>query len=427
MESPKPSLQNLPRLRQCPRLFAALCGLSAALWASPGLSQTTSTSTSTSTTAALTTTDFAIILQRLDGSTWVDLSNTNAAIYFNQARCECGTKIRFLVQMTSASRSKLASLTTTGANAKLYVGNNCAGLNSLNVPYCADSAILGTPLLGLSTLSSNGSWAVETTVDKLFTGIGLTCADTRATSILLWINTTGSISPDLTGSSAPSLAIKLDGTPPSAPTGVVVEGGNEALEVSWTSDVIDNPDLAGYLVFCMQGDGLQVFNPSSYNSDSNKYDCAGSSQYCTSQILCQASAPAPSTDLPFSAAGVTTASEVQAPAIFQNLNPAYLCAGLLHPSQLSVRLGPLQSGIPYTVGVAAVDNSGNASPIQSGFVQVPSVAQVPDATAETTSGPRRTGCACHIAGVDRGAVAWAAMLALAAASRLRRRGKRQGR
>jgi hypothetical protein len=376
------------------------------------------------------TTDFAITLQRLDGGTWVDLSITDAAIYLNQARCQCATKIRFLVQMAYASRSKLASLTTTGTNAKLYVGANCAGLNSLNVPYCPDSAILGE-LAGLSTLSSNGSWAVETTVDKIFAGVGVACTDTLATSIVLWIDTVGTISPDLTGSSAPSLAIKLDGTPPPAPTGVVVESGGDALEVSWTSDGIDNPDLAGYLVFCTQEDGLQVFNPSFYNN-----------QYFTSQTLCAADTPAtPTAGLITSAAGNTTAVEVEAPASFQNLDPAYLCAGLLHPSQFSVRLGALQGGVPYTVGVAAVDNSGNASPIQSGFVQVPSVVQVPDATAGATGGFAQTpdatagitgglgraGCACHIAGVDRGAVPWAAMLAIAVASRLRRRGKRQSR
>jgi hypothetical protein len=420
MESHKLSLHNLSRF-----ICTVLFGLSAALWASQGWTQT-STSTSSSTTTALVTSDFTIVLQRLDGSTWVDLSTTDAAIYFNQARCQCNTKVRILVRMAYASQSKLASLTTTGTNAKLYVGANCAGLNSLNVPYCPDSAILGE-LNGLSTLSSYGSWAVETTVDKIFAGVGVACTDTLTTSIVLWINTTGTISPDLTGSSAPYLAIKLDGTPPPAPTGVVVESGGDALEVSWAWEATDNPDLAGYLVFCMQGDGLQVFNPSFYNSDSNKYDCAGSSQYCTSQILCQDVAPAPSTDLPFSAAGVTTASEVQAPAIFQNLNPAYLCSGRLSPSQLSVRLGALQGGVPYTVGVAAVDDSGNASPIQSGFVQVPSVVQVPDATAEPTGGPRRTGCACHIAGVDRDAVPWAAMLALAVVSRLRRGGKCQHR
>ena len=224
MKWPKLSLHNPSRF-----IYAALFGLSAALWASPGQAQT-STGTSTSTSVGLLTSDFIIILQRQDGNGgWIPLSNTDAAVYLNQARCQCATPVRILVQMASGwSRSKLSSLTTAGTNAKLYVGNNCAGLNSLNVPYCADSAILGE-LDALSTLSSNGSWVVETTVSQVFSGVQVACTDTLTTSIVLWINTTGSISPDLTGSSAPSLAIKLDGTPPPAPTGVVVEGGNEAL------------------------------------------------------------------------------------------------------------------------------------------------------------------------------------------------------
>jgi hypothetical protein len=382
------------------RLRTALLGLSAALWASPGLAQTTtSTDTSTSTTStALATSDFTIILQRLDGSTWVDLSNTDAGVYLNQARCQCATKIRFLVQMASGSQSKLATLTatTTGTNAKLYVGANCAGLNSLNVPYCADSAILGT-LDGLSTLSSYGSWPVETTVSQVFSGAQVDCTGTLTTSIVLWINTTGTISPDLTGSSAPSLAIKLDGTPPPAPTGVVVEGGNESLEVSWATEEADNPDLAGYLVFCMRGDGLQVFNPSFYNSDSNKYDCAGSSQYCTSQLLCPDSAPALSTALASDVAGSTTATEVGAPAFFQDLDPSYLCSNRLSPSQLSTRLRILQNGIPYTVGVAAVDTSGNISPIMSGFIQRP-VPTIDFYQAYRDAGGKSPGGYCSLAG-----------------------------
>jgi hypothetical protein len=380
------------------RLRTALLGLSAALWASPGLAQTTtSTSTSTSTSVNLATTDFTIILQRLDGSTWVDLSTTDAGVYLNQARCECATRIRFLVQMASGSQSKLATLTTTGTNARLYVGANCAGLNSLNVPYCADSAILGE-LDGLSTLSSYGSWPVETTVSQVFSGAQVACTDQLTTSIVLWINTTGTISPDLTGSSAPSLAVKLDGTPPPAPTGVVVEGGNEALEVSWVTEATDNPDLAGYLVFCMRGEDLQVFNPSFYNSDSNKYDCAGSSQYCTSQILCPASAPASSTaGVTSPVAGKTTATEVGAPAFFQTLNPAYLCSNRLSPSQLSTRLRILQNGILYTVGVASVDNSGNISPITSGFVQKP-VPTIDFYQAYRDAGGQSPGGYCSLAG-----------------------------
>ena len=408
------------------RLRTALLGLSAVLWASPGFAQTsTSTDTSTST-VGLTTTDFTIILQRQDGhGGWVDLANTDAAIYFNRARCECGTQIRFLVQMTSASRSKLASLTTTGANAKLYVGNNCAGLNSLNVPYCADSAILGTPLLGLSTLSSNGSWAVETTVSQVFAGVQLACTGILQTSILLWINTTGSISPDLTGASAPSLPIKLDGEPPPAPSKVVVEGGNEALEVSWDTEQADNPDLAGYLVFCMRGDGLQVFNPSFYNYNNN--DCTGNSQYCTSQILCQYGPPAPSTALTSTVAGLTTATEVGAPAFFQDLDPAYLCSNRLSPSQLNTRLRILQNGIPYTVGVAAVDNSGNISPIMSGFVQKP-VPTIDFYQAYRDAGGKSPGGYCSLAGrhVQIGAIsvlAGCGFLALMIFRRRRRAGR----
>ena len=74
----------------------------------------------------------------------------------------------------------------------------------------------------------------------------------------------------------------------------------------------------------------------------------------------------------------------------------------------------LQNGILYTVGVAAVDYSGNASPIQSGFVQTP-----------IATG--RSGCDCQLTGNDRSVVPWGAMLALGVASRLRRRGKSQRR
>jgi MYXO-CTERM domain-containing protein len=175
--------------------------------------------------------------------------------------------------------------------------------------------------------------------------------------------------------------------------------------VSWSPlSTVVWPDLAGYLVFCTRGDDLQVFNPSYHNN-----------QYVTGQILCQASAPvAPAASAPSSAAGITTAIEVGAPSMFQNLDPNYLCSGLLPPTQTSLRLGTLQNGILYTVGVAAVDNSGNASPIPSGFIQTP-----------IATG--KAGCSCHFAGVDRGAGPWAAMLALGVASRLRRRGKRPSR
>ena len=403
MESSKPSLQNLSRLR---RIGAALLSLSAALWASPGLAQTTT---------GLTQTDFTLRMQRQDGDTWVDLATTDAAIFLNQARCQCAAPVRIVVQMASASQSKLSSLTTTGTNARLYVGNSCVQLNTAVVPprpQC-DTGQLGR-LDNLSALSADGSWVVETTVDKLFAAVGIDCGATLATTIWLWLDSTGGGYPDsgVTGGSAPHLGIALDGTAPEAPSGITVEGSDKALMVSWGQvSVSDGPDQAGYLVFCMTGDNQQVFNPSNYNN-----------QYLTGQLLC--GTPAAATASPMaSAAGNTTAVELEAPAAFQNLDPSYLCSGLLPLSKTSMRLSALQNGIPYTVGVAVVDNSGNASPIRSGFVQVP--VQGPTAAGGSTGGLGRSGCSCHLAGGDRGAIPWGAMLALGLASRLWRRGKRQ--
>jgi len=342
----------------CRRLLVTLLGLSAALWASPGLAQTGGTS---GTAGDLTTSDFTLILQRQDGDSWVDLATTDAATYLNQARCECPTPMQVLVQMASGSRSKLTTLTSPAANARLYVGYNCAQLNTAvvpNAPQCANSQI-GTTLVGLSDFSANGSWTVPTTVAELFSAT-TNCQQTLPTTVWLWIDSLGVGAPDsgVSGSSAPSLPISLDGTPPLAPNGITAEGGDEALVVSWTS-VANTSDLAGYLVFCMRGDGLQVFKPSFY-----------SSQYMTSQTQCSIVTP-PTLPAFVSAAGKTTAIEDMAPTFFQNLDSNYLCSGLLSPTQTSARISILQNGIDYTVGVASVDTHGNASPIQSGFVQKP--------------------------------------------------------
>jgi len=98
-----------------------------------------------------------------------------------------------------------------------------------------------------------------------------------------------------------------------------------------------------------------------------------------------------------SAAGTTTAVQVTAPPFFQDLDPDYLCSGLLPPTQSSVRIEILQNGIPYTVGVAAVDTSLNASPIAMGFVQEP-VPTINLYQAYRKAGGQATGGYCALAG-----------------------------
>lgn len=413
------TLQDLPRLRPnpcCLRRCRALVGVSAMLWAAQAWGQT----------PFLTTSDFALALQRQAGGDWVDMPYAEAATYLNQARCQCATPVQIVVQMAAVSRSKLSSLTMVGTQARLYVGTNCANLNGTGTgPQCPDSQMLGE-INGI-TMLSQGPWAVPTSVDKLFAAAG-DCAVTRTTAIWLWLDSTGTGRPDdsVTGGSAPSLGIELDGTAPPAPSGITVEASDQAMMVSWTPlSAADWPDLAGYLVFCMRERSELVYIPSYYDN-----------QYLTGQRLCGAPF-SQMASTPSSAAGNTTAVEVVAPPNFQGLYPDYLCSGLLPPTQTSARLGIPGNGIPYTVGVAAVDYDGNASPIRSGFVQVSvqvsnatggnTPVQVPDDTGGNTGHLGRSGCSCHFVGVDRGAVPWGAMLVLGLARRLRRRGKRQRR
>lgn len=370
--------------------------------------------------ADLVTTDFTLRLQRPAGDNWVDLSIVDAALYLNQARCLCDSRIRILVQMASGSRSKLTNPSTTGAYARLYVGTNCASLNGLNQPSCPDG-LLGQ-VNGLATFSSTGIWAVETTVSGLFPNVQDVCESTLNTAIYLWLDSAGRGFPDpgIIGASAPSLGVTLDGTPPPAPEGIVVEGADRSLQVSWNDESADNPDLAGYLVFCMGEDGQPVFTHGFYDD-----------QYRTGLTECRTSEPLPSRADPMvSAAGNTTAVEIDSPQAFRNLGPRFLCSGRLSATNLSHRLRLLQNGVPYTVGVAAVDISGNASPIRKAFVQSPiaGVDPIPDTDTETGADAgiarlgSRSGCDCRVARADEDASPWIAMLLLLLLSRrLRRR------
>jgi hypothetical protein len=384
------------------RLLTILLGLSAALWASPILAQTGgSTLTSTGgTTGSVTQSDFTITLEDKDQNT---LSATDAATYLNQARCQCGTKVNFLVQMLPASASKLASVTIPGSYS-LYAGNACKEWDNNSTD--ANSCSLLEAQSGVTTLATS-SWTVPAYTDKLFAAAGGCNTTTTTTPVWLQLNYTGGSIPDLYGSSAPSLALTLSGVPPPAPTGISVEGGQEALNVTW--DLISTtsvPDLAGYLVFCIRGGEradadppyLQVFNPSPY-----------SGQYYTAQTLAKQDStqcPSPPTGTSTSitttlttsiAAAKTTATEVVAPAPFQTLDSNYLCSDLIPPSQDSARISVLQNGIAYQVGVAAVDNAGNASPIQNAFIQRP-VPTIDFYTEYRSQGGKATGGYCALAG-----------------------------
>src|SRR5216117_1199407 len=73
--------------------------------------------------------------------------------------------------------------------------------------------------------------------------------------------------PNLIEANAPTLKLTLDGKPPPPPSGVKVQPGGEALELSW-DQLTGIPDFSGggYLVFCARGGELPMFSPSFYNN-----------------------------------------------------------------------------------------------------------------------------------------------------------------
>jgi hypothetical protein len=159
----------------------------------------------------------------------------------------------------------------------------------------------------------------------------------------LWIDTASDGSADLTGDSAPSLSLRLDGKPPAPPTAVSVQSGKEALIITWTASTSassSSTDLAGYLVFCQRTTGTAAFSSSPYDS-----------QYVSPETL-SVNALCPNEDALASSLFATT---------FTNLDAAYLCSGLIGSDQTSYRLKNLENDVEYTLVLVAVDNDGNLS------------------------------------------------------------------
>ena len=305
----------------------------------------TSTGGTTGTTA-LAKSDFTIYVEVKTGSdTWSELSTTDAKNYFDGARCNCASTVRFVVEATSTAETKISNLlAASGADgdARLYLSqsNGCTSDPTDSSYGC----VLLDEVDNLSSLTKNGYWtSTEVSVADLFGSSSGSCDLLKTQYIWLWIDTASDGSADLTGDSAPSLSLRLDGKPPEPPTGLSVQGGKQALILSWTassSASASSSDLAGYLVFCQRGTGSVAFSTSPYDS-----------QYVSPATLA-ANGLCPNQD--------ALASSTFA-ATFANLDAAYLCSGLIASDQTSYRLKNLENDVEYTLVMVAVDNDGNLS------------------------------------------------------------------
>ena len=271
-----------------------------------------------------------------------NLSDFDVARFFNKANCDCSTTVWIYVALTDSGFAKKATVDNSG-NIEFWIGSDCSNVFGrdqrcvrLGAPTLAEflndgRATLKTDARTLSTYTISGS--IDGGSLSVFTP-NPDCTlplESFPQNIYVLQNTTGT--PTILASSQ----VHIDLTPPPAPdsNGITVQGGNEAVVISWPGvDSSITTDLLGYQVLCNRGGDLQVFNTGTFGSG----------------FL---SCPAPGTD-----AGVGSGENDGG---VSGLDPRFACSGLLAPTTRSFRVKILQNDITYGVAVVAIDQSGNAS------------------------------------------------------------------
>jgi len=291
------------------------------------------------TSTTFSSSDFFIGVQHQLGA---NLSDFDVARFFNKARCDCGETVYVYVALTDTGFAKRLTVDQTG-NIEFWVGTDCANTSlretrclllkgqTMNAFLIAARDTVQTDARTLSTYTGGGGQLNDAGAVINFTPTPDCTLPLDSFDQTLWVlqNTNG------TPAIIDQRAIHIDLTPPPAPTGIKVAGGDEAVTISWTRvDSAITTDLLGYQVLCNRAGDLQVFNDGAFGAGF---------QSCNE----------PGTD-----AGVGNGENDGG---VSGLDTRFICSPLLSATSSSFRVKILQNGIYYGVGVVAIDISGNAS------------------------------------------------------------------
>ena len=397
---------------------------------------------STSTVSGLAASDFTFNTEYFDtGSrSWVQMNTTQSSYFFNRARCECVDPnvndpnyngnyegyFKIAILPATATSQKIQTLLARNGvplgDGRLYAGSNgvdclspngytggvasaCTNLlnptsggygESFPMTDFESKRLYESPPIAVSTLfGSLTACGPNNTCDSIST-----CSTGFSTqTIFFWARTTGYEYPDTNGI---TFTINLNGELQYGPSGVNVQGGNNALMVNWTWAAgltpSADPNFLGIQIFCQRGASDQVFKSGSYGAS-----------FQQSGALCPSVAPI-----------------IASPSAFSNLSPLYLCSGLLPSTATSYRIKNLQNGIWYGVAVAAVDKYGNVTDIpDSSVVYGMPIPTVDFYTEYRDAGGKTKGGFCSLAGWHRrpGALALVSFLVVGLVLVARRRRK----
>jgi hypothetical protein len=295
-------------------------------------------------TSSFTADDFFIGIQDVENA---NLSDFNINRFFNKARCDCDEDVFVFVALKPSGIAKRANAIRTGV-IELWVGTSCDNATLrpslctlLKNPTWPEFLNLGkmtqkTNARIISTYTNSGVGTTEdggttTTTNVTFpTGGTPTCtAPIEAFNQTIWVLVAISSVGSYDVVVKRPVPVRL--TPPPAPTGVTVNGGDQALTMSWEKvNTALFPNIQGYQILCNRAGSLQVFANGTFKNG-----------FHSARSVC-----------PDKATGVGN---------IDNLDPFFTCSPLLTASTESYRVKILQDGITYGAAVVAVDTSGNPS------------------------------------------------------------------
>jgi hypothetical protein len=313
------------RLRQSLFLAAAAASLLVARTAAAQFDGGTSLST-------FAAEDFFVGVQHQPGA---NLSDFDVARFFNKANCDCDEPVYVYVALTNSGFAKRTSVDRTG-NIEFWVGTDCAN-TSLRDQRClllkgqtmaaylnAGRDTVPTNARVLSTYTGGGGTIVDGGGVTNFTPNPDCTLPLESFDQTIWVLSNVNGSPV----QLDTRAIHIDLTPPPSPDPfqTEVQGGEEAVTISWQGiDSAIITDLLGYQILCNRGGDLQVFSDGAFKPG---------------YLSCPA-----------------TTSGTGVPG----LDPRFICSPLLSATARSFRIKILQNGITYGAAVVAIDISGNAS------------------------------------------------------------------
>ncbi len=270
--------------------------------------------------------------------------------FFNRAKCDCSAPIFLTMSLLPSGVAKRTQITQQTGSVYTVLGSGCTTLFFNNVANCLQVPGGTLPMLtflnkGRLDIPTDARFLSNNLINSSVFDAGVSLNSCEGGSVQQF-NQTVNFLFDYDGDGNidfyTTLTLLIDLTPPPAPMNVKIQGGDQALVLSW--DLIDTsvvPDLLGYQVLCSRADQYQVFT-----GDINDAGGTNNAPFGPAFQTC------PPTRAAAEDAGVNALTA---------LDPRYVCSGLLSAQTTSTRVEVLQNEITYAAAVVAVDNSGNAS------------------------------------------------------------------